>query len=146
MADAPTLLADAVRGAYGLLFLAAGISKCLRQRSVRLAVANYRLMPARAVPAFSQLLALLEIIAGVLLLLSPGLPTYRLGWIMATGLLALFCLAIGLALLRGLRIPCGCGLLLNGHVLTPATLLRNLLLLALLLLPPLLPVLPAALR
>jgi hypothetical protein len=48
----------------------------------------------------------------------------------------LFCLAIGSALLRGLHIACGCGFFLNSHALTPLTLLRNLLLLTLLLLPP----------
>lgn len=140
MTDTPAILAILLRCAYGLLFVASGISACLRQRSVRLTVANYRLIPAQLVPAFSGLLAILEILAGVLLLLSLGLPTYLLtyplAWATTTGLLALFCVAIGSALLRGLHIPCGCGLLLNGHTLTPATLVRNLFLLTPLLLPP----------
>ncbi len=136
MTDAPAMLATLLRGSYGLLFVASGISTCLRQRSVRLAVTNYRLLPTRLVPAFSRGLAILEILAGVLLLLSLGLPTYPLAWAITLGLLMLFCLAIGSALLRGLRIACGCGFLLNSHALTPLTLLRNLLLLTLLLLPP----------
>lgn len=136
MTDAPAMLAILLRGSVGLLFVASGISTCLRQRSVRLAIANYRLLPTKLVPAFSRLLAILEILAGMLLLLSLGLPTYPLGWAITLGLLMLFCLAIGSALLRGLRIACGCGFFLNSHALTPLTLLRNLLLLTLLLLPP----------
>jgi hypothetical protein len=149
MTDAPVMLTILLRSAYGLLFVASGMSACLRQRSLRLAVANYRLMPARFVAAFSRGLAILEILAGLLLLTSLGLPTYPLAWAITTGLLTLFCVAIGLALVRGLRIPCGCGLLLNGHTLTPMTLLRNLLLLTLLLLPPFWPLsslLPPVLR
>ncbi|MDY7574363.1 MauE/DoxX family redox-associated membrane protein [Actimicrobium sp. CCI2.3] len=136
MTDTSAMLATLLRGAYGLLFVASGISACLRQRSVRLAIANYRLISARLVPAFSRLLAILELLAGVLLLSSLWLPTYPLAWATTTGLLTLFCLAIGSALVRGLHIACGCGVLLNGHTLTPMTLLRNLLLLTLLLLPP----------
>ncbi|EGF30483.1 hypothetical protein IMCC9480_1360 [Oxalobacteraceae bacterium IMCC9480] len=139
MADAPALLAALLRGAYGLLFLASGISKTLRQSSVNTTIARYRLIPVRLVPVFAGCLATLEIVAGTLLLLSPALPTYRLAWAMSTGLLVLFCIAITSALLRGLHIPCGCNWLLNGHTLTPATLLRNLLLLVPMLLPPLWP-------
>lgn len=123
---------------YGLLFLASGMSKWLRQRSVRLTVANYRLMPSRIVPVFAALLAIVETAAGILLILALWLPpVYPLAWWMATGLLSLFSLAIATALVRGFHIPCGCGLLLNGHTITPATLVRN----AMLLLPLLLPLL-----
>ena len=152
MTEAPamlTMLTMLLCGTYGLLFVASGISTCLRQRSVRLAVTNYRLVPTRLVPVFSYVLAVLEILAGALLLLSLVLPTYPLAWVITIGLLTLFCFAIGSALLRGLRIPCGCGLLLNNHALTPVTLLRNLLLLTPLLLPPFWPtslLLPPVLR
>ncbi|MEB0133835.1 MauE/DoxX family redox-associated membrane protein [Actimicrobium sp. CCC2.4] len=139
MTDAPALLTALLRGAYGLLFLASGISKYLRQSSINYTIARYRLVPVRLVPVFSACLATLEIVAGALLLLSPVLPTYQLAWAMTTGLLGLFCIAIALALVRGLRIPCGCNWLLNGHTLTLATLLRNLLLLLPMLSPPLLP-------
>ncbi|MFT5533755.1 MAG: hypothetical protein ACI8WM_002801 [Burkholderiaceae bacterium] len=139
MTDALTIPAALLRGTYGLLFVASGISACLRQRSVRLTVARYRLLPARLIPSFSRSLAMCELLAGILLLLSLGLSTYLLAWATTVGLLALFCIAIGSALLRGLQIPCGCGVLLNGHTLTPATLVRNVFLLATLLLPPFLP-------
>jgi hypothetical protein len=46
--------------------------------------------------------------------------------------LLIFSFAILSALVRGIEIPCGCGLVLNGHVITPATLTRNVLLLWLL--------------
>jgi hypothetical protein len=68
------------------------------------------------------------------MLLSTWLPVYRLAWSLTSSLLLIFSAAIASALLRGLKIPCGCGLLLNGHVISWMTLGRNLLMLAVLVL------------
>jgi hypothetical protein len=126
---APTVL---VRVAFGSLFLVSGSSKALRPRSVERIVAQYHLVPRALRTAFRRMLAPAEVAAGVLLWASLWLPVYRLAWTLAFGLLLTFSLAVASALVRGLRIQCGCGLLLNGHVITPATLLRNLVLLFLL--------------
>ena len=84
-------------------------------------VNNYRLVPRFLLPIFRKLLAPVEIGAGVLLLLSLRLPIY-----------SFFSAGVASALARGLEIPCGCGIVLNGHVVTQATLMRNLALLSLL--------------
>lgn len=118
--------------ALGLLFFASGVSKFLRLRSIQITVENYRLLPASAVPLFARMLAPAELAAGLLLLFSIWLPVYQLAWVLTVGLLLMFSFAIASVLARGLEIPCGCGLLLNGHVITRATLGRNLVLLALL--------------
>jgi hypothetical protein len=116
----------------GLLFIAAGISKLLRTRSVHHTVERYRLLPSGGVKVVAWLLGPIELATGTLLVLSPWIPVHPLAWTTATGLLLLFSIAIGSALARGISIPCGCGLLLGDHVITPITLSRNLLLLTLL--------------
>ena len=121
-----------VRLGLGLLFLISGGSKFLRARSVERMVANYRLVPRSLLPIVKLMLAPAEVAAGVLLLLSLWLPVYAIAWVLAFGLILVFTAGVASALLRGLEIPCGCGLLLNGHVITHATLVRNLALLSLL--------------
>lgn len=115
---------------FGGLFLASGISKHLRPRSILHMVESYRLLSPSAVPLVAGLLAPAEVAAGALMLSVPWLPTLWPAWLLTASLLSLFTLAIATALWRGLRVPCGCGLLLNGHVITVATLVRNLALLA----------------
>ena len=126
------VLTEMVRLGIGLLFLMSGASKFLHAWSVRRMVANYRLVPRLLLPIVTRMLAPAEAAAGILLLMSLWLPLYGIAWTLAAGLLLAFSVAVASALARGLQIPCGCGLLLNGHVITPATLLRNLALLSLL--------------
>jgi hypothetical protein len=121
-----------LRVALGLLFLTAGGSKFLRARSVGRMVASYRLVPRALLPIARKILAPVEVGAGVLLFASLWFPVYALAWTLAFGLLLAFSVAVASALARGLEIPCGCGLLLNGHVITRATLVRNVVLLSLL--------------
>jgi len=121
-----------VRLGLGLLFLVSGVSKFLRARSVERMVANYRLVPRALLPLFKRVLAPAEVAAGGLLWASIWLPVHALAWSLAAGLLLVFSVAVASALARGLEIPCGCGLLLNGHVITRATLERNMVLLSLL--------------
>jgi hypothetical protein len=132
MVDHELIATTGIRLGFGSLFFAAGISKSLRTGSVRHIVAHYRLMPQPLVPVAASALGPIEAVAGVLLLTSLFLPIYAEAWAMTAGLLLMFSLAILSALARGIEIPCGCGLVLNGHVITPATLTRNLLLLWLL--------------
>lgn len=121
-----------IRLAVGLLFVAAGASKLLRHHSIRRTVAQYRLLPGRVADLIAPLVGPAEILIGLALGLSPWLPLGGFSWLGAAAMLALFSLAIASALARGLNIPCGCGLLVGDHVITPATLARNLILLSLL--------------
>ncbi len=121
-----TLCTVLLRLCLGMLFLTAGVSKWRRPRSIRHVIAQYQLLTQRGVHVLSRALGPVEIVAGSLLLLSLGLPAlYWVAWFLATGLLLMFSAAIASVLLRGLEVPCGCGVFLNGHVATRYTLLRN---------------------
>jgi hypothetical protein len=132
MIDPELFATTGIRFGFGALFFAAGISKSLRARSVQHIVAHYRLVPRPLVPVAARALGPVEAVAGALLLASLFLPIYAEAWVLTAGLLLIFSFAILSALVRGIEIPCGCGLVLNGHVITPATLTRNVLLLWLL--------------
>lgn len=118
----------------GLVFVAAGGSKLRRVAAVRHTLQRYALISTTAARALAPFLGPAEILVGTALVLSPWAPTLAPARLTALALMALFSGAIGSALYRGLRIPCGCGILLGDHVITPATLGRNLALLALLIL------------
>ena len=132
MLAARFIIATLVPLGFGFLFLAAGISKFLRASSIVHTVSNFRLLPPLGARVVAGLLAPLESAAGILLLLSLWFPIYRFASALTAGLLLVFSLAVASALLRGLKFPCGCGLLLNGHVISWLTLGRNLLMLAVL--------------
>jgi Methylamine utilisation protein MauE len=123
---------EIIRFGIGLLFFAAGVSKMLRRHSVQLTVKRYRFLPAATVGPAALALGPAEIVVGSALVVSPWLPSAGLAWIGAAILLTLFSVAIASALARGLVIPCGCGILLGDHAVTPLILARNLTLLALL--------------
>jgi len=101
----------------------------LRRSSVRLVVERYRLLPSAALGPTAELLGPIEILVGLGLIASPWLPMDHVASIGAAGLLGVFSLAITSALARGISIPCGCGIVLGDHAVTPAILVRNLILL-----------------
>ncbi len=121
-----------VRVGVGSLFLVSGASKVLRAKSVKRMITNYRLVPRWLLPIVAKMMAPIEVATGMLLMASLWMPVYGLAWVLSIGLLSAFSFAVATALARGLEIPCGCGLLLNGHIITRAALVRNLTLLALL--------------
>jgi uncharacterized membrane protein YphA (DoxX/SURF4 family) len=133
MPDPITLFATSVRLCLGLLFVMSGASKLLRQSSIRHVITQYRLLPHDGVAPAALGLAIGEILAGSLLMLSFLAPLAFPAIASAAALLCLFSVAVGSALLRGIVVPCGCSLILNGHVVTWATFARNQALLALLL-------------
>ncbi len=120
------VLVALVRAGCGLAFFATGVSKVLRSSSVRLSIERYRLLPPFAVPIVASLLAPTEILAGALLIVSFWLPVFPVAWTLCVSLMLTFTAAVTVALARGLNIPCGCGLFINDHVIRPATILRNL--------------------
>ena len=133
MPDPIILFATSIRLSLGLVFVTSGASKLLRQSSIRHVIAQYRLLPHDGVGPAALGLAIGEIGAGFLLVLSFLPPLAAPAIVSAATLLCLFSAAIASALRRGIVVPCGCSLILNGHVVTWATFARNQALLALLL-------------
>jgi hypothetical protein len=118
----------ATRLGIGLLLFAAGVSKMLRQRSMPIIVARYRLLPSLAVRPFAYLLGPTETILGFALLCSPWYEPAKLACPAAVVLLMIFSGAVAIALFRGISVECGCGLLVGDYVTRPRVLARNLLL------------------
>lgn len=133
MPDPILLFATSVRLCLGLVFVVAGASKLLRQSSIRHVIAEYRLLPQEGIAPAAFGLAIGEIGIGLMLILSFLPPLAVPAIVSAAALLSLLSVAVASALLRGIAVPCGCSLILNGHVVTWATFARNQALLALLL-------------
>lgn len=93
------------RFTVGFLFLAAGLSKLPERDRFAHAIENYRLLPESLPRVIALWLPPLEIAAGVALL--AGLAT-RLAALLLASMLGVFILGVGLNLLRGRRIDCGC--------------------------------------
>jgi uncharacterized membrane protein YphA (DoxX/SURF4 family) len=98
-------IALAIRVLLALVFLTAALGKVRHRLAFQGVVANYRLIPDFAVPAFALLLPLVEAaVAGGLLVASPSWPE-----VTAAILLMLFAAAMGINIWRGRRhIDCGC--------------------------------------
>jgi len=126
------ILTATIRVGLGLLFFVSGASKVVRARSVARMVANYSLVPRSLLPLVTMILAPSELATGALMLLSVWLPVWPIACSLAITLLVGFSIAVWSALARGFDIPCGCGLLLNNHVIKQGTIVSNLVLLSLL--------------
>lgn len=98
-------IALAIRVLLALVFLSAALGKIRHRLAFQGVVANYRLVPEIAVPAFALLLPLVEAtVAGALLFAPPAWPE-----VSAALLLMLFAAAMAINILRGRRhIDCGC--------------------------------------
>jgi hypothetical protein len=95
-----------VRAALGLLFLYAAASKVPDLRAFAEEVANYRVLPAALVPWLGATLPGIEGVCGLGLLLPTRLV--RASAIITGGMLAVFIVALSLALTRGIDLRCGC--------------------------------------
>lgn len=97
----PTVL----RIGIAVLFLWAGATKAMDPASFAFAIDNYRLLPWPLTAGFALYLPWLEIVAAVAVL-----PRRTRSGALAilTGMCALFVIALGSALIRGLDISCGC--------------------------------------
>jgi len=98
-------LLAATRIALGALFAYAAATKLPDMAAFAEDVANYRILPPRAVPALGSALVGVELVAG--LALAFGVAA-RGAALVATGLLATFIGALSQALLRGIDLRCGC--------------------------------------
>lgn len=95
----------AVRVFLGVMFVYAGAMKIVDPAGFARAVANYRILPGLLVNPFALVLPWVEIIAGLCLILGVAVEG---GALVIGSLLAVFCIALALSLIRGLDISCGC--------------------------------------
>jgi len=89
----------------GRIFLLAGIPKIINPAGFSEIVYNYRLLPDILVNLFALLLPWVETVAGLLLLANIWVPAMTL---LCTALMFLFLGALGINMIRGLDIYCGC--------------------------------------
>ena len=89
----------------GILFLGAGLSKLGDLAAFAAQVHNYRLLPVWSENLAAMTLPWIEVLAGLALIFR---VRPRAGAAVATALLAVFTLAVGVAWARGLDFECGC--------------------------------------
>ncbi len=92
----------------GSVFLLFGIAKALAPaEQFYESIREYQMLPEIIVPFFGSAMIYIEIIVGIGLIM--GIYTRYATWGVA-GMLVLFLIAIGQAMVRGLELPsCGCG-------------------------------------
>jgi uncharacterized membrane protein YphA (DoxX/SURF4 family) len=93
------------RFVIGIIFLYAGIMKIADPAGFAQTLYNYRLLPGWAINPLAITLPWVECIAGASLLLGIWTPG---GGAVASMLFAVFAAALGINLIRGLDISCGC--------------------------------------
>jgi uncharacterized membrane protein YphA (DoxX/SURF4 family) len=89
----------------GVLMLWAALAKLGDLRSFALQVHNFRILPLALENLVAMTLPWIELLAGLSLVLG---TRPRSGAVVAAGLLSVFTVAVGLAILRGLDFECGC--------------------------------------
>ena len=95
-----------LRVALGLIFMVAAVTKILSPREFAKTVVDFRIVSARLSPAIGRTIAVLELAAGIALLL--GVLEW-LGGIVVAGLLLAFNVALAANLIRGRRdLDCRC--------------------------------------
>jgi uncharacterized membrane protein YphA (DoxX/SURF4 family) len=97
------------RFAVAAILIVAAVGKLRDPQGFAQDIANYRMLPAGLVPVAAATLPGIEVALGAALVL--GVWTRSAG-IATTGLLLLFTIGIGSALVRGIDIDCGC---FGGH-------------------------------
>lgn len=101
------VIVRAVSAALSIILILGALTKLRDIDLFRYAVENYRLLPAALVLPFAWAFALLELLAGVGLVLQ---VTQAGAAVLALGVMAMATGAVALSLQRGLdRIECGCG-------------------------------------
>ena len=94
-----------LRFVVGGVFIVAGILKVLQPGTFAADIGNYRLLPHEAINLLAITLPPIEIVAGGLLVLGFW---KRASALLIAVLMAVFLVAIGQALARGLDVRCGC--------------------------------------
>jgi uncharacterized membrane protein YphA (DoxX/SURF4 family) len=117
----------ALRLGLGGLFVATGALKLADPAAFAVEIHNYQILPALS-PALAASLPAAELSVGTALLAGPR-PWLRAGAAAAALLMAVFTVAVGSAVARGINISCGCFGAGSGPV-TLVTVLRDVALLA----------------
>ncbi len=89
----------------GFVFIYAGAEKISDPAGFSTSIANYRLLPIFMINFFAITIPWIEIVAGSMLIL--GISVKENAAII-TAMLSVFIIAIGISLIRGLDIECGC--------------------------------------
>jgi uncharacterized membrane protein YphA (DoxX/SURF4 family) len=95
----------AVRIYLGVIFLSACYHKILHPYNFALDIATYDILPLKLVNLMAITLPWIELLAGLLVI--AGFES-RTGALAMAGMMALFCIAISIALSKGLNMGCGC--------------------------------------
>jgi len=93
------------RWCLGVIFVYAGLVKIADPLGFALALYNYHILPAWMINPLAICLPWVEVIIGAGLLAGIMIPG---GALVVSGMLAIFAVAIGISLIRGLDIACGC--------------------------------------
>jgi hypothetical protein len=100
----------------GLVLLVAGTAKLVQGRGqLRTAIAAYQIVPGSLAGVFATAVPIVEMAVGASLLTGLFMPIPAL---VASLLMAVFALAMGLNLLRGRRTPCACFGVSANHTVT----------------------------
>ena len=89
----------------GSMFLYAGVVKVIDPHGFAQALYNYHILPGWMINPVAIILPSVEVVVGASLLV--GIWTQG-GAFLASALLAIFAVALGISLIRGLDIVCGC--------------------------------------
>ena len=98
-------VAIVVRLLLGGILIYTGLQKLDHPHEFARIISNYRILHPQLVNLPAIILPWLEVMVGALLLLGLLRPSSA---VIACGLFALFTLALGLAMARGIASPCGC--------------------------------------
>ena len=96
----------ALRLALGALFVVTGVLKLGDPTAFAIEIHNYQLFPWLA-PVLAATLPAVEIVVGAALLAGPR-AWLRAGALASAGLMVVFTVAVGSAVVRGINISCGC--------------------------------------
>ena len=89
----------------GCLFLYAGFIKIADPPGFAQALFNYHILPGWMINPLAICLPWVEVLAGAGLLIGIMIPG---GALVVSGLLAVFAVVLGISLMRGLNVACGC--------------------------------------
>lgn len=103
--DYPEAVVQAMQLALALVFGSAVAAKLTAPRAFTRSLADYALLPSRAVPAAAVVVVVSEVMLAIAFASGSSL---RVAAVYAASLLSVFALAVGINLLRGRRTSCGC--------------------------------------
>ncbi len=89
----------------GILFIYASVDKILHPAEFAKIVYNFHILPGFLINIFATILPWVEFLTGVFLILGIALDSVAF---LASTLIAVFIIALGINLIRGLDINCGC--------------------------------------